>query len=68
MSRQPRLLEVAIERREWELAALCLLNGLARAAEKLPPEAIEELLDLLAAIDEPHPAKRRRRRRDGYGR
>jgi len=42
-------LAVAIERKHWELAALCLLLGLTEAAAKLPPEAIDGLLEVLAA-------------------
>ena len=41
------VLAVALERREWSLAALCLLLGVAEAAERLPPETLESLLDLL---------------------
>jgi hypothetical protein len=55
-------LAVAIERKHWELAALCLLLGLTEAAAKLPPEAIEGLLELLAAEHQAPPAKRRSRR------
>jgi hypothetical protein len=45
-------LAVAIECKHWELAALCLLLGLTEAAAKLPPEAIEGLLEMLAAESE----------------
>jgi hypothetical protein len=55
------LLSVAIEREDWELAALCLLLGVARAAQKLPPETIEEMIELLA--DPLPPRKRESRRR-----
>lgn len=41
------VLAVALERRQWPLAALCLLLGVAEAAERLPPETLESLLDLL---------------------
>ena len=44
-------LAVAIERRNWELAALCLLVGVAEQAERLPPETLERLLDLLEVAD-----------------
>ena len=40
-------LPVAIERRVWTLAALCLLLGVADAASRLPPETLENLLELL---------------------
>jgi hypothetical protein len=41
------LLAVAIERENWELAALCLLYGMVRAVETLPPQTLEALLELL---------------------
>ena len=37
----------AIERKSWSLAALCLLLGVADVASRLPPGALEELLELL---------------------
>ena len=40
-------LALALERREWSLAALCLLLGVADAASHLPPEPLESLLELL---------------------
>ena len=55
-------LAVAIERKQWELAALCLLLGLTEAAGKLPPEAIQGLLEVLAAVDGPPRRKARSRR------
>lgn len=54
------LLSVAIEQENWELAALCLLAGMAEAARLLPPDAVEALLDELG--DEPESPKPRRRR------
>ncbi len=41
------VLAMALERRRWDLAALCLLLGVADAAAKLPPETLERLLELL---------------------
>jgi hypothetical protein len=55
-------LALAIERKQWDLAALCLLLGLTEAAAKLPPEAIEGLLEVLAAEDGPSRRKARSRR------
>jgi len=55
-------LAVAIERKHWELAALCLLLGLTEAAAKLPPEAIEGLVEVLAAEHQAARAKGRSRR------
>ncbi|MCH8994690.1 MAG: hypothetical protein IH959_06930 [Chloroflexi bacterium] len=40
-------LALALERRAWSLAALCLLLGIADAASHLPPETLESLLELL---------------------
>jgi hypothetical protein len=40
-------LTLALERRAWSLAALCLLLGVAEAAARLPPETLEHLLALL---------------------
>jgi hypothetical protein len=38
----------AVRRRDWERVALYLLLGVSRAAQKLPPETLTELLDLPA--------------------
>ena len=51
------LLEIAIEREDWEAAALCLVLGIVEAVRKLPEGGIEEVLALLALDDEP-PAHR----------
>ena len=40
-------LAVAVERRAWNLVALYLLLGVAQAASRLPPEAVEGLLEAL---------------------
>ncbi|MDP3766847.1 MAG: hypothetical protein Q8S13_02425 [Dehalococcoidia bacterium] len=45
------VLALALERRAWSLAALCLLVGVADAAARLPPETLEGLLDLLEGAD-----------------
>ena len=45
-------LTIAIERRQWEIAALCLLLGVSRAAAALPPDAVEGLLEVLSAPPE----------------
>jgi hypothetical protein len=42
-------LALAIERKEWEAAALYLLLGVSQAAAKLPPDAIYGLLEVLSA-------------------
>ncbi len=43
------ILQRAIDERKWETAALCLLVAVAEAANRLPPQALEEMLELLAA-------------------
>jgi hypothetical protein len=50
-------LALALERRDWSLAALCLLLGVADAASRLPPETLESLLELLEGV----PGDRRKR-------
>ena len=60
MNRPPprSLLAIAIERENWELAALCLIAGFLEVLEALPPDAAESLMEVLVAEDAP----RRRRR------
>ena len=41
------VLAEAITQERWELAALCLLLGLVRTVERLPPDALPALLELL---------------------
>ena len=53
------VLHRAIDARQWETAALCLLVAVAEAANRLPPQALEEMLELLAA----KPATQQRRTR-----
>jgi len=40
-------LATAVERRAWTLVALYLLLGVVEAASRLPPEAVEGLLEIL---------------------
>jgi hypothetical protein len=65
------LLAQAIEREDWELAALCLTLGVVEAANRLPRETLDALLDELAIDFElrPHWGSRMRRwrRRRGPG-
>ncbi|MCH7952509.1 MAG: hypothetical protein IIC86_09475 [Chloroflexi bacterium] len=55
------VLHRAIDERQWETAALCLLVAVAEAANRLPPQALEEMLDLLAAKTATHHQRRERR-------
>ena len=55
------VLHRAIDERQWETAALCLLVAVAEAANRLPPQALEEMLDLLAAKTATHYQRRKRR-------
>lgn len=50
--RRPNNLALAIERNEWERAALLLLIGLTRAADRVPRETLDDLLLLLAALED----------------
>lgn len=64
MSETParNLLAVAIERQNWELAALCMVAAALEDIRSLPPDVTETMLDILA-MEEERPAPRRRRRR-----
>ncbi len=42
------LLAIAIAQERWDVAVLCLLLGVSRAAEALPPDAVDALIELLA--------------------
>ncbi len=55
------VLHRAIDERQWETAALCLLVAVAEAANRLPPQALEEMLELLVAKTAPHRQRRKRR-------
>ena len=62
------LLAMAIEREDWETAALCLSLGVLKAAEDLPQETLDALLDELEFVDEhPHRIRRQRKRRRLHG-
>jgi len=66
VKRRPQGLAPAIERGEWEVAALYLLLGVTKAARGLPPEAIEAMIELLAGEPLRRPARARRERRQGH--
>ena len=55
------VLSRAIDERQWEAAALCLLVAVAEAANRLPPQALEEMLELLVAKTATHRQRRKRR-------
>lgn len=40
-------LATAIQRKNWDFVALCLLLGVAEVAATLPPETLDQLLSLL---------------------
>lgn len=67
-AQKPRsLLDVAIEREDWELAALCLIAGFLEVLQELPPDAAESLVEIMATEDE-QPGHRRREKRRGHRR
>lgn len=49
------VLSVALQREEWEVAALCLLLGLAQSLSRLPPDAVLGLVEM-AEGGTPEPA------------
>jgi len=62
------LLARAIEREDWEVAALCLMLGVLKAAEDLPEETLNALLDELPFVDESdYRIRKQRRRRRPHG-
>jgi len=62
------LLDAAIEREDWEVAALCLMLGVLEAARKTPRETLDALLDKLGLEEpRPHRVRRSRRRRGPHG-
>lgn len=40
------VLSAALQREEWEVAALCLLLGLAQSLSRLPPDAVLGLVEM----------------------
>jgi hypothetical protein len=63
------LLALAIEREDWETAALCLLLGVAEAARKMPHETLDALIEEFDFEIEPrrHQSRRGRKRRGHRG-
>lgn len=62
MKRRKTLLAAAIEREDWDAAAVVLLLGVVEAAPKLPSESLEEMINILAE-KHPHRAHARKPRR-----
>lgn len=59
------LLARALAQEDWERAARCLLVGVARALEKLPPDSLEGLLDILGGRkDGPRKGRRKKSRKE----
>lgn len=58
-------LSEAIEREQWELAALMLLVRAVEAMQSMPEASVDDLVELLAADLEPLGAGRAHGRRDG---
>jgi hypothetical protein len=63
MKRPRPLLEVAIQQENWEAAALCLLLGAVRAVRRIPPETLEEMIELLSEAPRRRTARKRNRGR-----
>lgn len=63
MKRTRPLLEAAIQQENWEAAALCLLLGAVRAFHKIPPETLEEMIELLSEAPRHRTTRKRSRGR-----
>lgn len=57
-------LSQAIRKEQWELAALLLLQGMLAAVERLPDDAIPQLLEALEGTEPPKGAGGADGRRD----
>jgi len=62
MKRRRSLLSVAIEREDWEAAAVVLLLGLVEATRDIPAEALEEMIAELSEEQTRHVRSRKPRR------
>ena len=62
MSERPaeRILALAIERKDWELAALCVVLQAVEMVRELPPEAADAMLQLLDTEKGEAPPRRRK--------
>lgn len=54
------LLSIAIQRENWEVAALCIVITAAQTLEILPAGEAEEMLEVLAGELEPRRPRRRK--------
>jgi hypothetical protein len=59
MKRRKTLLAAAIEREDWDAAAVVLLLGVVEAAHAIPSGSLEEMI---AELAERHPRRLRARR------
>lgn len=57
---RPRTLAAAVERRDWEAAAVFLLLGFMRAARDIPDATLEDLVAALADTPEDRDERRDR--------
>lgn len=55
-------LSVALSRKRWDLASLCLLLGALEAAHRLPTETLTEMIGLLGGDPDSTSGKGRRGR------
>jgi hypothetical protein len=56
-----RLLQAAVRAERWELAALCLVATALDVISRLPPEAADELIEMLTQGQRPQRSTRRRK-------
>jgi len=47
------VLSNAVRQEQWELAALCLLLGMEKTLEKIPPDSLEGMMEMLEANSAP---------------
>jgi hypothetical protein len=52
-------LAAAIEREDWDAVALRLLLGVTTAARRLPPETLEQMIELLSETPASEPRTKR---------
>lgn len=59
------VMSVAVQRRQWDLVAFCLALGVLKAAARIPPDALQGLLDALSYRADLRPPGGRREEQDG---